>query len=80
MNEHRKKQWADLTTKSMLIWLGIFILLTVLGTEQDWAAYIAGFIALFLLSSMIYLNKNNFLTDEEVLLIIGKTDEKDKRQ
>ncbi|HMX99481.1 MAG TPA: hypothetical protein PKC44_06875 [Agitococcus sp.] len=74
MNEHRRKQWADLTTKSLVIWLGIFILLTVLGVEQDWAAYIAGFIALFLFSSMSYLNKHNFLTDEEVLLEIEKTD------
>ena len=37
MNNHRKQQWADITTKSLLIWLGIFVLLTVLGAETDWA-------------------------------------------
>ena len=70
MNDHRKQQWADLTTKSLMIWLGIFILLTVLGAEKDWAAYISGFISLFLFASMSYLNKDNFLTDEEVIAIL----------
>ncbi|HNL80725.1 MAG TPA: hypothetical protein PKL69_10360 [Agitococcus sp.] len=70
MNDHRKKQWADLTAKSLVIWLGIFIILTMIGVEHDWAAYIAGFIAMFLFSSMCYLNKYNMLTDEEVLAIL----------
>lgn len=73
MSNHRKKQWADLTSKSLAIWLSIFVMLTVLGVEQDWAAYIAGFISLFLFSSMCYLNKYNLLTDQEVLTILEKT-------
>ena len=47
MNNHRKQQWVDITTKSLLIWLGIFVLLTILGAETDWAAYISGFISFF---------------------------------
>ena len=70
MNDHRKQQWADLTTKSLIIWLGIFILLTDLGAEKDWAAYISGFISLFLFASMSYLNKDNLLTDEEIISIL----------
>ena len=70
MNDHRKQQWADIITKSLLIWLGIFVLLTVLGAETDWAAYISGFISLFLFASMSYLNKDNLLTDEEVISIL----------
>ena len=70
MNNHRKQQWVDITTKSLLIWLGIFVLLTILGAETDWAAYISGFISFFLFSSMSYLNKDNLLTDEEVIAIL----------
>lgn len=68
MNEHRKKQWADVVTKCLVIWLGIFILLTILGAETDWAGYIAGFISLLLFGAMSYLNQDNLWTDEEVML------------
>ncbi|HMU87739.1 MAG TPA: hypothetical protein PKC11_08950 [Agitococcus sp.] len=73
MNDHRRKQWADVTVKTLLVWLAIFILLSIIGAEASWAAYISGFISLFLFFSMSYLNKDNLLTDEEVLSILENT-------
>lgn len=68
--EHLRNQWARLVTQCMAIWLGMFILLTVFTVETTWAAGVAGFISVMLFAMMTYLNKDNFLTDEQVLLII----------
>lgn len=71
---HRLAQWQSIFLDTITIWAVISILLSLLGTSPTWSMGVSLFICAFLASTMLYLNRGNLLTDEEVLTILrGET-------
>ena len=69
---HRQAQWQKIFLDSIVIWTLLSIVLSLCGTSPTWCLGISLFVCSFLAATMLYLNKGNLLSDEEVLAIIRK--------
>lgn len=67
---HRLAQWQKVFLDTICIWAALSIFLSLFGTAPTWSTGVSFFISAFLATTMLYLNRGNLLTDEEVLNIL----------